>query len=489
MALIPNTVRRNGTYQFRRRIPKHLRPRFRQRELSLSLKTRDPATARSRPRTAYLRSEELFQHVEANAAILTDDDVRALAREFYLSMLERDDQVRFSGKIFTAEEREYLTAHRLQLAQKTTEKLASNTLEIPWVTSLLERRFGSAVARSPEACRRAMHALLRTEVELSKALAARLQGDFNYVPTDKLVCRALETSGSYAGAAGANFEEAPSTRKAATPLFSAFAATFRQEQQRQNIWDGQTAAQARATYAMFAQVAGDKPLGEYDKADAVAFKRTLHDLPADYAKAKEYRGLGLAEILAQTKSNTALQRLAPGTINRHRAALAALWNAAREQGHVEGKREESPFRLWNIAKAKRPQDQRQMWSKDDLNALFQTPLWRGCQSPHRRSKPGDLIIRDEKFWLPLIAVFSGMRQEEICQLRAHDLREEEGVWVFDVNARGGNQVKNSNAVRLVPIHEQLIALGLVEVARALPAPARLFNCPASAPLRQIEGIR
>jgi hypothetical protein len=45
-----------------------------------------------------------------------------------------------------------------------------------------------------------------------------------------------------------------------------------------------------------------------------------------------------------------------------------------------------------------------------------------------RAEPGSLIIRDERFWLPLIAVFSGMRQEEICQLHVEDVRQADGIW-------------------------------------------------------------
>ena len=80
---------------------------------------------------------------------------------------------------------------------------------------------------------------------------------------------------------------------------------------------------------------------------------------------------------------------------------------------------------------------------DALKELFETPIWTGCQSEHRRSKPGTHIIRDENFWLPLIAVFSGMRQEEICQLRLEDVRQAEGIWVFDLREGDGRQLKTA----------------------------------------------
>jgi integrase len=62
----------------------------------------------------------------------------------------------------------------------------------------------------------------------------------------------------------------------------------------------------------------------------------------------------------------------------------------------------------------------------------------------------------------LIAVFSGARQEEICQLHVADVREEEGVWLFDFNMKPPRRLKNKSAVRLVPIHRELLRLGFLQ---------------------------
>lgn len=57
-----------------------------------------------------------------------------------------------------------------------------------------------------------------------------------------------------------------------------------------------------------------------------------------------------------------------------------------------------------------------------------------------------------------------MRQEEICQLRLADLRQVESIWIFDLNMRIGQQLKNANAIRQVPVHSELIRLGLLAYA-------------------------
>lgn len=61
-----------------------------------------------------------------------------------------------------------------------------------------------------------------------------------------------------------------------------------------------------------------------------------------------------------------------------------------------------------------------------------------------------------------IALFSGMRQGEICELEAVDVRQQGGVWFFDITA-----AKSEAGVRRVPVHSELVKLGLLEYVRAL----------------------
>jgi integrase len=83
----------------------------------------------------------------------------------------------------------------------------------------------------------------------------------------------------------------------------------------------------------------------------------------------------------------------------------------------------------------------------------------------RRTEPGTLILRDEHYWIPLIGLFSGMRQEEICQLHVEDVREAWGI-----NSRPPRKLKNATAARLVPVHKDLIA------------PARFITARTTVPL-------
>jgi integrase len=60
-------------------------------------------------------------------------------------------------------------------------------------------------------------------------------------------------------------------------------------------------------------------------------------------------------------------------------------------------------------------------------------------------------------WLCLIAAYSGMRLNEICQRKVSDLKQEDGVWFFDIT-----NAKSEAGDRKVPVHSRLIAAGLLD---------------------------
>jgi len=59
---------------------------------------------------------------------------------------------------------------------------------------------------------------------------------------------------------------------------------------------------------------------------------------------------------------------------------------------------------------------------------------------------------------------------EICQLRHQDIRQVEGVWIFDIQTVDEvHRVKAPLAsVRLVPVHSQLLALGFLDWVKVQP---------------------
>ena len=110
---------------------------------------------------------------------------------------------------------------------------------------------------------------------------------------------------------------------------------------------------------------------------------------------------------------------------------------------------------------------RLLWTRPQAEALFETPLFVGSQSPYRRYKPGDWLIGDALYWIVPIAATTGMRREEIAQVRVRHVRKYQPadgapeIWYFDLRAKG-LKLKNQESRRDVPVPDALIQLGLVE---------------------------
>lgn len=470
MRTVPNTIRRAGVFYFRRAIPSELRGLLSRVELCCSLRTTDVGSASSLSRCLYLRSEELFARVKSSP-MLTDTQLASMVQDFYALVLKQDNQLRLDSRGPIDEPtRQARIAHYADVAEQSRRDLATNNFaSADLIAALMIQKHGLAGQIEIADVRLVQQAMLRAGCDLADAVRARYQGDFNHEPRDKLLTAALgEIAPVVIGPASPQHEPEQPAPAAGRP-FAAVAEEFRATQVRRKVWEQQTALQARKTYQLFAELSGDRPLSGYLKDDAVRFKSMLLELPANYSKAPQYRGMTAEAIVAGAMAREE-SRLSSRTVKRHLTALSALWDSAIESGELSL----NIFRGFKFTGAKRAQDQRAMWTSEDLEKLFATPVWSGCQSAERRSKPGSLVIRDEKYWLPLIALYSGMRQEEICQLHVADVREADAIWVFDINAAPPRQLKNLNAVRIVPVHRELIRLGLVEYVKAQQKAARMM---------------
>ena len=88
----------------------------------------------------------------------------------------------------------------------------------------------------------------------------------------------------------------------------------------QGVWRGQTLAQNTATYEMFIECCGDRPVTRYERKDLAVFFDLLRGLPRLYSKSAEWKGLPLTEIVARTTGQDH-ERLSITTMKRHFSAL------------------------------------------------------------------------------------------------------------------------------------------------------------------------
>ena len=128
-------------------------------------------------------------------------------------------------------------------------------------------------------------------------------------------------------------------------------------------------------------------------------------------------------------------------------------------------------------------DKRHPFSDEQLRAIFNAPLYRGCLDGERGyAKPGSERPRNARYWVPLIALHTGMRLNEICQLDTADIREIESVPCFMVSEASlsgekDKSLKTGASERLIPLHPVLIECGILAFAeyQRREKQVKLFN--------------
>lgn len=104
---------------------------------------------------------------------------------------------------------------------------------------------------------------------------------------------------------------------------------------------------------------------------------------------------------------------------------------------------------------------------DELEKIFKPEVYRkqNSKQPHY-------------YWLPLLALYTGARIEELCQLDLADVRFEENIPYVDLNELGDKSLKTAASTRRVPLHSTLIDLGFLEyvkdVKTAIPNAEKVF---------------
>lgn len=118
-------------------------------------------------------------------------------------------------------------------------------------------------------------------------------------------------------------------------------------------------------------------------------------------------------------------------------------------------------------------EERDPYEAEDLAAIFKAPMFQGAASAFGyRNAPGSLVTKDHKYWLPIIALWTGGRIEELASLDVSEIKTENGISFIDLTARplkGMRRVKNRSARRIIPIHDRLIALGFLEYVAGVKA--------------------
>lgn len=465
MLSMPRLVKRGAAYYFRIAVPKHLVMRVGRAELSVSLRTNDPLQARVRCRRISSAVEIFFEGLRKmpNTSIAeVNERIRGYFQdclnqgEEYVQELPADPKIDIKAEISGLHEMVARLRSDLSHA-KFGPAVVSDAIRI--LPSSIDTGDKPDLEASQYACR----AIMRAQIEHWRILEAKLTGNYAAIePQDPL----------FAGMKATGLPPLPG--EVESP--GADTLTFKQAvdlylEQKTPVWAPKTIEAVTYALGLAASIfGGEKPLRLYGTADKKQLRDVLAKVPPNYRKLKPYAGMSASEAAA---ANISGPRLSPKTQVKNLEFLGSFLLWAMNEEYID----KLPGVGVKVSGAKKHSyDDRDPCSPSQLAQIFASPLFSGCKSRFRRADPGKYVYRDGYYWVPLIALYSGMRPAEVIQLLTSDIKEVDGIWVFDNNQdeKGIKRFKNPQSMRKVPIHQELIELGFLEhVAKSNPK-GRLF---------------
>lgn len=450
--------RRGAVYYHRAVVPADIVESYGKREELISLRTKDRAEALRRVRIKAVEVDNRFElhrrqlSDRASAPVLDDltpEQMRAIQAIYHAHLLEEDEQVRIEGLF---EEGDPLP----EMPVPSFDEWGELATEFSEDAKRLRARFKSDVFFDDEA----EEVLSWSDVNLKvrpgstgfKKVVAAIQAAIIQAADDVL----RRHDGDYVPTP----EPDPTDKMLATPLMSVAVEAWVREKTRES-WSPTTEQEHRTWTSAFIETCGDRQIHEYTKEEARRFKAILLQLPANWKKKAAIRNLKITDAAVRA-SELGLPPMSATNINKVLRFVGSFWRWA------EGNYDDAPKGLFAglslSMRRHRARDERNPFTLDDLQRIFRAPLFTGCQSLRFRSTPGSLIPRDSGlFWTPLIGLYTGARSNEILQLHVDDVRKVHGVLCLSINDEGEDKsLKTKNAYRDIPIHQDLIRLGLLD---------------------------
>jgi integrase len=203
----------------------------------------------------------------------------------------------------------------------------------------------------------------------------------------------------------------------------------------------------------------DLPVSAMGRDHCVQVLSFLQSMPPNATKRFPKLSLRGAKEKAEREG---LPGLAPNTVGSYMQNLTAILNWAEAGGwscRVNTK---------GLVRSREPLVQRRGFEPDELTRVFL------ALAELRKSQP-------TRFWVPALALYTGARAGEICQLRVEDVVEIAGVsclnlTVFDAKGRrvAGKRLKTASSERFVPLHPELLEAGFGMFVESRQSAARLF---------------
>lgn len=435
----------SGSYVLRIFVPTDLIPRFGRKEITRSLRTNRLPEAERLATLLKAGILRIFEMARQNSA-LTAADFDSMAKAYFGRIWAQAQADLAFRRLGPSDKPRYLDGHAEAIS------LIGRWIRTGDVQNARPYFDGELTAAASEAGVTAgthEHNLLCKHVLSVRADYHRRL--FDCVQTGALELPAIEGLRHTSEARPARADETLSV------LVEKFIAEWR------GAWARKTVLKHTGNLTVCAQIIGrDKAVATITKGDVRNLKDVLAQLPANWSKLYPSK----SPLEAATESKAAGRSpMTPGAANAYLASLSSFLSWCVKQGYIE----DNPALKIKLPETVRAEDKRNPFTPQQLNTIFHAPLYTGMRSQHYWAKPGNFKAQDARYWIPLIALFSGMRLGEIINLLPSDVRDIDGIPCMDIR-----RAKTKAGERKVPVHPDLISLGFLSYVAKASADTPIF---------------
>lgn len=224
----------------------------------------------------------------------------------------------------------------------------------------------------------------------------------------------------------------------------------------------------------FVELMNDPPLGALNRQLIWDYEVKLRKMPENrYSAARRHNTQNANQLLALAEEHGEA-RLSSASVQRYMDSLSSMFAWAVDnmilsinpaKGAIEKQK-----------KLTREQDERAQFDKADIDKIF-SAHWFSTGTGERNKRGRFHLFRPHFYWLPLLALYTGARLNELSQLYLNDIKTtESGIHYIDFNLDSADKtdidapdksLKTINSKRIIAMHPRLVELGLPSYARAL----------------------
>jgi integrase len=213
----------------------------------------------------------------------------------------------------------------------------------------------------------------------------------------------------------------------------------------------------------FVEIVGDIPVSSLSKEHIRTYITTQIQLPHSRKKNPIYREMSVSKILKLKNVNPQSRQ----NVNKYLTRLSTMMNFGSGQGYFK----ENYILGMKLPVSKTESKKREPFTDEDLMKILSPKKYLGYTidfgKTTKSDKPDVVKLSNPYYWSFLIGIFSGMRTNEILQMKIGDILQEDNVWMFSIDEEGDKSVKTQNSIRKTPVHPTLINLGFVHYVEIL----------------------